>query len=670
MGQLHYRRADILHKTALYTAALTTLDEAIKATEKLPTSERIKARDIVKAFKERLIEEQRQARSKRLRAQANAAEAVAAEASRQTRIAQQIRSNHFGRLLPPDVLVMICEHGLKTDGAFAVRMGGVCQIWRSAIYGQKKLWQSLTVGNKHAVSKAGLWVKWSGGYLKELCFSPQFDIQRADAVGLLVEPCISGIRKLEVRANIVDLLVKWKHRFANLEHLVIAFTLDGSAIRATPVSIQPFDFGLPDPTKATLRTLELRGVILSTPIRIRPSVDMTAPDGHAEATTTPLVLTLSNVRHLSLDFSWICFTDREDSGRRGIFNWMPQLDSIDLNGVTILPRSRLDRSAPNATDNVDGDMADNTTLGRTELSQLRQYREQNLLTYAGAGLFQAELDAPALQELAVCQSTCRDLSNLLGPGFTPAILTSLDVSKIVLDQHSLLAFLRLTPSLRFLNVSYCGLEDPFLLALEHRDGLDDQIVPQLEALSICNSAISGGAVRDFVNSRLPREKRMISIQQTKTKAPMRSAFRPTSSRPQVTPIVPTPSLAELDTSVFSTQPGLPPVPRPSIKWLCLDECADIKPEYITLLKKHVGYVSWWLGSPNEERQKGLGRWYWDGGIDSCVDEPTGGCYMRQYERGKWTIVHRCKKVVVEEEEQVKAEEQGWSRSGSDKLSTL
>ena len=366
--------------------------------------------------------------------------------------------------------------------------------------------------------------------------------------------------------------------------------------------------------------------------------------------------TLVNVTSLKLKNCHFTAGDAKDTFTRGLLNWMRNLEDIDLETVRFADLIPL---GPN------GSMPRNDRVDNVSLTNLRRYRENGVPRSQVGPLFD-ELNAPSLRELAISQTYMRSTAQLLHKGFDPSILTSLDISRLILTHSDVVDFLRKTPALRFLNVSLCGLEDPFLKALEHVDAMDDQLLPFLEALSICGSNISGGAVRDFVNSRLTYEKRIPVMRASdETKPKLKSAFGPTSkSKPKVEPLISlaplsTQTTGKLDMTIFSTQPGTPSN-RPSIKWLCLDECTGIDPVYITLLKKHVKYVSCWLGKPNEDRQKGLGRWNWDGDIETCVDIADQSCFMRQYEPGRWTIVHTCKKAIAEPEEEEKAK--GWTRS--------
>jgi hypothetical protein len=365
-----------------------------------------------------------------------------------------------------------------------------------------------------------------------------------------------------------------------------------------------------------------------------------------------------------------------------------RLDSCTIHSSTSDPQHLL-RHLPNvveiALDNIvwydwtsSGDTTGLPKLETVYLDSLRSYSDTGNTNALGPRF--EHIKAPYLTSLNLWRTTLlgpnRDLiHHIRAPGLAPALATlqSLDIGKCHIPEADLLNLLHDLPELRFLNVSHCDLTNGFLEVLtpKSEDDYRRVIVPKLTSLSIAGSGeIGSAALRDFVFSRLPQDIRSklrrnesTSGTNANAKASQSSqsqssqgsqgqkrgtAFRPTApsqptKRSAFGPTLPSQSRVGTGKSAIRLPPAtappalntpqrvaLPPLAR--IEWLNVDHCERVHPDVITVLEKHVRWVSHWCGVPVEERIRGKGRWSWNAGwTEECEDDDDegGGCRLRQ-----------------------------------------
>ena len=619
-----------------YSLALDAIDQALRLVAGVPKRDRAKATEVVLKLSGSITERRNayvQKRAREIKADA-VQDAERKERARRVRIRTQ--TNFYASMLSSDILMLICEHGTRMDPDFAQKMGRVCSFWRSSTYTQPHLWSQLVLGRKRPADKAKFWRERSRGRIRRLVFEPRFDATRTyDVLKAMddelehLDPVPLHLQHLEICAD-VDVR-RWKGRCSSLK------TLRNEARDGGPY--EPIDLGLCPNGSSTLQCLQLSHEYY-TPPQPRELCEAAldaATDDHSDSEDEDKVhppwASLTRLKMTE------CHLNTHDGLRGSFFRHLGNLEDVELircHGYTTAPGLL-------GTDNE-------ATSDKVVLANLRRYVDDQV----GYGIvFDAQFRAPSLCELSLYNYGGRIMAELGGAGLELSKLVSLDIGKSVLDDRAFSELAKGMTSLRFLNVSASGLTDAFLKAISHVDLMDDTILPKLEALSIAQSTITTRGIRDFVDSRLPPEHRMARL---RTPAPPKKtasgAFRPTK-RPSSTatssqkPAVKTENIplspairatnaltADLDLSLFSTQPGQPSA-RPSISWLCLDHCESISPDVIPLLQRHVAYVSWWCGTPMEDRQRGRGRWKWDAGIESCVDEASQQCHMRMM-GGEWS----------------------------------
>jgi hypothetical protein len=229
-------------------------------------------------------------------------------------------------------------------------------------------------------------------------------------------------------------------------------------------------------------------------------------------------------------------------------------------------------------------------------------------------------------------------------------LQSLDIGHAVTPQADLLELLPQLENLRFLNVSYCALDDDFLKALTIRPSKapnqsqaandaassntqSEPLLPNLVALSIAGLNITSIPLRDFLMSRLPSISKSATPITTK---PKRSIFGPRSSQvSSLTPQAAASSTSQAGPSVTTSTradgDASPPLPVARMRWLCIDGIEGIDAALPLYLAKKMPFVSWQFrsgGRQNEDRVRGRGRYAWDQEYyDSCTDDEGQGCQL-------------------------------------------
>ena len=579
--------------------ALAALDKASTLLTRIPSSDIAKHRQTITTLRERIEAEQKEHSTRIINEQKLTATQIRARAD-----AYAKRNTNFIHLLSRDIIMSICEAGLKKDDYFALTMAMVCRSWREAVISQPGLWKRLSLGKKKPVQKTETWLDRSKGRVVELVFESDFDESKELEVVKLLIPCVENVKILRVKCDLPCYRL-WECQFKQLETLAV-YTRMNRLQEPSARRVDRLDFSLCHPASATLKNLYLEDVTID----FRSDVANPVSAGQHGYLSSLSFLHLKN-----------CAVGVDDvSGSAiGLFRNLPQVEEAIVEGVTWLS-DPAERSHSGAK------------IRPLEMNNLKRFSE----TGREALSFNHHVLAPNLEEYGLWShlSAIGPLHKVLAPGLAAALprLRALDVGKSAIDQNSLLEALQRLSSLQFLNVAYTDIKNDFLNAISHHDGLnpEDQLAPQLYALSIAgNPSITPGAVRDFVNSRLPKDERLVvSKPKMETQAKSASAFRPTvKSRPRqsvsnaapdqstnsTSQLTQTLSTPDINSSFFASQSNQPGQTRPRIRWLNMDACDRIDDDLVELLKLKVHFVSAWLGTPVTERIRGMGKWRWDAG---------------------------------------------------------
>lgn len=596
-----------------------------------------------------------------------------AEIQRKSRI-------NFTHLLTDDIILSIAEHGLRDRPGFGLKMGGVCRRWREVVINRPGLWGTLVLGQRRPAAKAGLWLKRSEGRIKEVVFRPGFDNTKAEAVAELLEDVVENVRGIEIRCDPTKIVAVWKGRCRKLERLRVG---NGEVLAVWAAQARDIDAGLIHHGCDTLREIEHHGGRISHDLSRFQLADGNRKSSEFLWMKDPAML--RNVKKIKIDS---CTIHSSTSDPQHLLRHLPNVVEIALDNIVWYDWT------------MSGDTTGLPKLEIVYLDSLRSYSETGVTNALGPRF--EHIKAPHLTSLNLWRTTLlgpnRDLMHhIRAPGLAPALATlqSLDIGKCYIPEVDLLNLLHDLPELRFLNVSHCDLTNGFLKALTpmSEDDYRSVIVPKLTSLSIAGSGeIGSAALRDFVVSRLPVElrwklrrsegtsetnvngqsshgsqsgsshasqgqKRGTAFRPTAPSQPTkRSAFGPTppsqsrAARRSGKPVIPPPpatsppAMAAHPRYHSGSGPhtphrtALPPLAR--IEWLNVDHCERVQPDVITVLEKHVRWVSHWCGVPVEERIRGKGRWSWNAGwTEECGDDDEGGgCRLRQVPGGCATRV--------------------------------
>lgn len=633
----------------LYNKAILALDVAKDFLARLPASAQQDALTRITAFQSSLRVEASKA-NERGRKEGKIHQA---ELDRRARYKTLVKTNHFAKAFSPDILMCICEYGMEVNPNFGVVMRGVCREWRDALGMFPAVFGRLFLTGKRpaaipphlrtrpgekAEEKEQMWKRLSGGKIRSLRISAR-DNGELDRIAQNMVDCVNSLKRLEIVDKAETVLTSWAGRLQQLEELKLQ---DSAGTNWQPDSSVDFSFGLMQPNSTSLRCVEIKGLNMLLDQRIIHPSPTAHPD-HREREDDPDIdnsFPTKHVQRLSIDSTRMqCNTT---SPLDCLFQPIPDLEEL------VIHRSAFYLLRATGEDAEKAD--ERRQLVR--LNHLVRYIQSGPVDSISihVGILSDEpifvLDhliyTPNLTDLSLYQIRFPILEGLATGGFELGRLESLDIGKNIVDDHDeFIDLARQMASLKFLNVSHTSLGDKFLQAIQHRDGLDesDQVLPNLVAISLAHTDVSTLVVRDFVNSRLPPHRRMKTARRVEPVKPkIGGAFRP-SQKPKPSSTS-TPSkissgesasrgdslLTDLDETVFSTQPSKLSPDR-SIRWICLDGCETIAPDLIPLLKKHVKYVSWWLGTPVEDRHRGMGRWDWRDDYASCADT-NAPCYMR------------------------------------------
>ncbi|BEJ14636.1 hypothetical protein CspHIS471_0404030 [Cutaneotrichosporon sp. HIS471] len=493
----------------------------------------------------------------------------------------------FTHLLTSDILYLIAKAG---DGDTALCMAGVCQDWRGAMLSHSSLWSHLRLGRRRPAAKAATWVDRSGGRIKTVEITRY--VAEADVMAVATELAlpIENVESVNLHyltdGTCGKYLAAWRGKCRALREL---------KVKSDTRVPQHAMFQLLHQECCTLEVVEMtKAHVTPTPTVYNFNISTGIPVAPSQ---------LVSLRHLVLgqgavhsDQAWVL----------ALAAAAPRLAHLELRCTT-------STAFPADEDPITLEYLTHLEVcDRAGLSEpTKALHTPNLSVYSAWNWHMRSTPGPPLSVL----------DNLRG---LPRTLTSLDIGRCGLNQADLLALLPEFTSLRFLNVSFCGIDNQLLEALV------DGILPTLTALSVAgHDLISAGPLRRLVYGRL-------GIETTKPKpVPVRrSAFAPKKkSKPEPTP-----------PSQSSSQHWQPSQPKVPITWICVDQCNGMAVEILTALRKHVPFLSNQNGAVVEDRVRGRGAFAWDSEL--ACEHAADGCHLRRRRADEegWYVHHTCKQA--------------------------
>ena len=484
---------------------------------------------------------------------------------RSRRIRSRIANAANNTMLPEDVIVTIGTFALKSNPNIPVVMGGVCRFWRRAVCSNPILWSTLYLGSKKPKAKAALWRERSNGRLASLGITQAFDCDKNSSLLCDLRKIARHVRELNIinAENLTD--YGWEDAFTHLE------TLSVKQIGAYHKSTVEYalDLGYCG-TSSTLRHIDYENVTLSF---------VEQADG------------------------WDIRSARLVGGNFNIslLRRMPDLESLE-----IVEGSGVDRG-----EDIDPDLGEDITM-----STMKRFTSDHH-SFPSATM-------PNLIHLDLYSCRRSTLSNFF-PSCMSSQLTFFDVGGVIFEEEQLVILLQRLPQLRFLGVSKSTVTDKTLdrLAIRENSVAEERICPYLSALSLAETNITASALRDMVNSRLPKDQRiMVQRAVLSTSSKTASAFRPMSSsqrarsqpaasRAQQNESSSTADKPENATEVQSQLSSSSTMTPSRIDWLCVDNCEQVDPSVIPILQKKITFVSAVIGKRNEDRIRGQAKYRWD-----------------------------------------------------------
>lgn len=464
----------------------------------------------------------------------------------------------YAHLLPADILLLICEAGVRTDPGMGVRMAAVCKEWRAVMLSSRVGWSHLVLGTLRTRAKTTLWVERSGGRIKCIDIRTVPGPANTD-VAQTLQPHISNTEELIIRSNdLVSHFDGWKGRLR-----VRTLRLIGRPVHCLPGDLELFAPG----AEAKVECMDFIG---------RGG----CPPGSLDCSTVFREDRFASLKVLRmyrgyLSPGWIA----------DIACSAPQLRELVMVGETIDIRLRAGEYGP-----LGVEPATMTHLTRLELRDASGMRE----------LFR-ELHTPSLQHLSLYdwKPTLSTVQHIRGPGLPRSQLVSLDVGSVALRQDEFLELLIDFKSLKFLNVSFCPLDNDFLEALVA--GNDRTLLPSLVALSIAgNDSISAGPLRRMILSRLP-----VAKPTSRKPAPLpirRSSFAPARIVATAKAAPSTPTTSSASATLQAAQ----------MTWLNVDMCNNpaMDVDVLDSLRKRLSFLSN-INTKNIDRLRGRGAFAWD-----------------------------------------------------------
>ncbi|CAK9787184.1 unnamed protein product [Cutaneotrichosporon oleaginosum] len=501
----------------------------------------------------------------------------------------------FTHLLSPDILYLVARSG----GADApLRLAGVCRDWRAAMLAHTSLWRDLRLARRRPAAKAALWMQRAGGRLRRVEITRAVPDADAAAVAAELAPALAHVESITF-ADLSDpaagkYAAAWRGQCRALREL---------RVRAHTMAARLSMFTLLHPDCGTLERVEMTGphpgALTAHPFGIGPPFPL-AP-AH-----------LASLRHLVIGQGTLT---AQQPWVLALAAAAPRLEHLEVRCTTQCTPADADADDPDPLT-----LEHLTHLDVCDRLALHQPGETlltpNLASYSAWNWHARSAPGPPLPVLDVLRSL-------------PRTLTTLDIGRCALDQAALLALLPDFTALRFLNLSFCGVDNTLLEALV------TGLLPTLMALSLAgHDSLSAGPLRRLVFSRLG-----IEPAPARPAARPKSAFAPKRRAPQPKPEP-------------QAQPE-PARPRTPITWICVDQCNAMAVDILDALRAHVPFISNHNGALVEDRVRGRGAYAWDvGGADAeAGDCAPAGCHLRKRRRddGSWYVHHdsTCKAARAE-----------------------
>lgn len=466
----------------------------------------------------------------------------------------------FAHLLSADVLFLVAEAAVESDPGIGLRMGAVCRAWRDTMLASSSAWSHLVLGRRRPLAKTRLWAERSRGRIKRLTISTPPGVEHAD-IARALQPHVGNVEHLKFRYGNVPTayFVEW-HQLLRVKTLrvvgrrvgCLATDLD---ILAPEANVTVIDYTGPDGNLPPLQSMLLHSMFR------RP--------GNAEQLASLHTLR-ANVGSM-LDPRWL----------KTLSEIAPQMREVTMGCNTVANH---------------GELHDPFSFEHLE--------RLDIPDRAGTLLLLRYMSVPALTHFS-CYGWEGSgmIRHLREPGLPRSKLVYLDIGNNAMLQDDLIDLLPELPSLRFLNVSFCSLDNGFMEALEAGE---DTLLPNLEALSIAgHDDISAGPLRRMVLSRMPGSK-----PRKNKPAPVKvSAFAPTRRRAAVAPVEPEPSPESRNVA--------------QLRWLNVDMCnnPNMDPAVLASLRKRLRFLSN-HNSKNMERIQGRGMFAWDAVDDDLAETGT------------------------------------------------
>lgn len=542
------------------------------------------------------------------------ASAVERDIELETRVKRGMRFDH---LLAPDVFLRIVEVARDTDPRLATRMSGVCRRWRDVLVPQRGVWQRLILGKGSYVPlkvktylnrcESGEGEEITG--LKELRITERFDINLADEVGRLVEPHAEFIQHLRIESSPGAIKIILRHFVRSMR------SLRTLTIRVTGVEtgnillIDRLDLDLLTRTATSLEEVDLTGIEFNGPDYSHPEIP---PRGNP---TLWVRNPAKQLAHLAL----MRLTDSRIHSSTGnlltLLQDTPAIKEVHLTNVV-----SYSSTVPSASGIAPAPVEEGEELRLKSLETWVAHSKHG--RNVSRDLLPTSILAPNLLSLEyeVAGAGMSATEMLRSPAIREALpkLRSLSLGKTAIPGDFIDVLQEMT-SLEFLNLAHGSVSAPFFEALASGATKEPRLLPNLIAISLAgNLELRAPVLRDFVNSRLPWCE-CIPLPAAKAVPAKRSMFAPSSSKSS------SQSEGNVPPAPQSTpMPGAPPPAR--LRWLNIDQCESVDALLFPALRERLGFVSHWMGAPDEERIRGKGKWDWE--LDLSVE-----CRMRRAEGG-------------------------------------
>ncbi|WWC66314.1 uncharacterized protein I206_100215 [Kwoniella pini CBS 10737] len=634
----YYRQAKVLLKMNAIDAALAA---AIKAVKVGPTKSQDETLNrALQRFKADLIISQHEHHQKRAAYSAEEKQKVEA-----AKMAAKKSKMNFIHLLSPDIIINIAEIGSVDNYGFTHKMAGVCRNWRNILLNTGTLWNTLVLGKKRVMDRVKCCVERTKGNIKEIIVKSEFEIFRLTDIDQILKPYLKNTRRLTIDGDATKFSRHWQGEFHHLNYLKIKST----SYEASDLVYRLLAFDADG-----LEELDLEGGRYEHIFNSEFDRNLQDPDHRVISPGDPPFWTEHASKHLSSVHTFRiknCLVAAAYPDHSELICHFPKLETFEMVNVHWESNSALIDTSSKAYI-----WSQKRRPLEIDLGYLRSYNVSGQIRNLGLG----EIHAPNLHHLDLWSAhplgSPLIAPHLSTPGLADALskLLSLDVGKCTIDIGDLRDVLITLPSLKFLNVSYCSLDNSFLELLE-RKGSDKDLLPNLTALSIAgNSEIRSGAIRRFVLSRTPnglkptnRPTEPVKGGPFRPSVPVKSAFGPSKPKSQ-----PATSLNQaLTAQNLTTSKPVSTVEAkkilPSIQWLCLDNCDSIEPEIVDYLRRKVRFISnLYSTAIVEARVRGKGRYSWMMEFDIGCGSGEKGCQVRRLPGSKdgYYIHHTCQQA--------------------------